>query len=71
MPFALMDEPFNFQKVIDHQFSDLKVLHTNWNDTVIALTDNKDHESHLEILLSRIEELGLKIKMSKCSFVRD
>ncbi len=73
MPFGATNAPSTFQRLID------RVLHgLTWRQCLVYLDDvlifSKTFEEHLEAIhevLSRLDYAGLKLKPSKCNFVKD
>ena len=69
MPFGLCRAPATFQRMMDqvirgmHKFSSAYL-----DDLIIFSTTWEDHLTHLRAVLSRLQELGLTTKPSKCQF---
>lgn len=73
MAFGLTNAPATFQRLMEHCMSDL-----NFNKCIVYIDDiviySRTFEEHLERLESvfeRLEQYGLKLKSSKCSFFRN
>ncbi|KZS10218.1 Uncharacterized protein APZ42_025366 [Daphnia magna] len=71
MPFGLTNAPATFQRMMDVVLAGLK-----WNSCLVYLDDIvvfalavTQHLERLESVLQRIERAGLKLKLSKCSFL--
>ncbi|KAI9556842.1 pol polyprotein [Daphnia sinensis] len=71
MPFGLTNAPATFQRMMDVVLAGLK-----WNSCLVYLDDIvvfaptvSQHLERLESVLQRIERAGLKLKLSKCSFL--
>lgn len=72
MPFGLKTAPLTFQRMINSIFTGLlgKTVFAYLDDIIVA---SKDQESHLESLqkvLQKLEEAGLKAKLTKCEFLK-
>ena len=67
MLFGLCGAPAMFQRMMDqvirgmHQFASAYL-----DDLIIISTTREDHLTHLRAVLSRLQELGLTTKPSKC-----
>jgi hypothetical protein len=71
MPFGLTNAPATFQRMMDVVLAGLK-----WNTCLVYLDDIvvfaptvSQHLERLETVLQRIDKAGLKLKLSKCSFL--
>ena len=72
MPFGLKSSPITFVRLIDSVFRGLlgKIV-IAYIDDLIILGDNEDeHFRNLEIVLQRLQDANLKLKLSKCSFLK-
>ena len=72
IPFGLKSVPITFQRMINTIFTGRigKTVFAYLDDIIIA---SKDHESHLEnlkLVLQRLQEAGLKAKITKCEFLK-
>nr|KAG5696950.1 hypothetical protein BaRGS_015914 [Batillaria attramentaria] len=72
MPFGLTSAPATFQRLMQATMSDFlfQFLLVYLDDLLIFSRTFKEHLQHLERLLQRIAETGLKLKMEKCQFLR-
>ena len=70
MPFGLTNAPASFQRAMDELFADLygKFVTVYMDDFCIYSDTLEDHVEHLEIVLSRLRDVGLRAKKSKCKF---
>ncbi len=71
MPFGLTNAPATFQRMMDVVLAGLK-----WNTCLVYLDDIvvfaftvPQHLERLETVLQRIDKAGLKLKLSRCSFL--
>ncbi len=73
MPFGLKTAPVTFQRMIHTLLGDLKDrnVFAYLDDVIIALPDVDSHLASLETVLSRLQTAGLKVKLSKCEFLRN
>ena len=72
MPFGLKSAPVTFMRMMNTLFSDLlgKNVYAYLDDIVVF---NKDPESHfktIEAVLQKLKDAGLKVKLSKCEFLK-
>lgn len=70
MPFGLKNAPVTFVRLIRQVFGDLlgTVLQAYMDDIVVCSKTLKEHLEKLEIVLSRLREFNLKVKLEKCEF---
>ncbi len=73
MPFGLQGAPSSFQRLMNHIFrEELNMFVLVYLDDIIVFSRNlDDHFRHLETVFQRLREAGLKLKLKKCSFVKD
>ncbi|EZG43036.1 enzymatic polyprotein [Gregarina niphandrodes] len=71
MPFGLVNAPATFQRMVENLFGDLY-----WNGVLVYLDDILIHAATLEEVFAKLEEVlkrlrasGLKLRLSKCSFL--
>ena len=70
MPFGLTNAPSTFQRMVDVLLAGLKwhICLVYLDDIVIFSTTFAEHLERLEIILKRILEAGIRLKLSKCTF---
>ena len=68
MPFGLRNAAQTFQRFIDEVTRGLPFTFTYLDDILVASESEQEHEEHLDIVLSRLEEYGLNIRIEKCEF---
>lgn len=70
MPFGLCNAPGTFQRLMERIFGDqsLQSLLLYLDDIIIFSTSFSQHLQRLEMVLSRLQQHNLKLKMSKCHF---
>jgi hypothetical protein len=73
MPFGLTNAPATFQRMMDVLFSGLlwRFVLVYLDDIFIFSRSIDEHMKHLDIILSRLQEAGLRIKLPKCQFAVD
>ena len=76
MPFGLTNPPAVFQRLMQRVFTGLNpesgpdFVTVYIDDVLIFSRTLEEHLTHLQTVIGRIEEAGLKLKPSKCQFVR-
>ena len=70
MPFGLCNAPSTFQRLMErilgHQRFQSLLLYLD--DVVVFSLTTEQHLEHLDLMLSRLAQFNLKVKVSKCSF---
>ena len=71
VPFGLTQAPAYFQALISEVLKGLSHFMIAYLDDIIIFSKTKEeHLQHLEIIFQRLCEAGLKLKWSKCSFIK-
>ena len=71
VPFGLAQAPAYFQALINKVLKGLhKFAVTYLDDIVIFSKNEEEHLEHLRIIFQRLKEAGLKLKRSKCDFMK-
>ena len=72
MPFGLCNAPGTFQRLMERIFGDqsLQSVLLYLDDVIVFSTSIEQHVARLEMVLSRLQQKGLKAKLSKCQFFR-
>ena len=71
VPFGLAQAPAYFQALINKVLKGLhKFVVTYLDDIIIFSKDEEEHLKHLRIIFQRLKEAGLKLKRSKCDFMK-
>ena len=69
MPFGLNGAPGTFQRLMNEVVQDLeKFAHAYLDDLVVFSDTWREHLSHLETILEKLQEFGLTAKMPKCQW---
>ena len=71
VPFSLAQAPAYFQALISEVLKGLSHFTIAYLDDIIIFSKTEEeHLQHLEIIFQRLCEAGLKLKWSKCSFMK-
>ena len=71
VPFSLAQAPAYFQALISMVLEGLSHFVIAYLDDITIFSKNEEkHLQHLEIIFERLCEAGLKLKRSKCSFMK-
>ena len=68
MPFGLTNAPATFQRLMDKLFNGWSFVFIYLDDILIASRNFKEHISHVIEVLQKLQDVGLKVKPSKCRF---
>ena len=70
VPFGLAQAPAYFQALINKVLKGLLKFAVAYLDDTIIFSKNEEHLEHLRIIFQRLKEAGLKLKRSKCDFMK-
>ena len=72
MPFGLINAPATFQRIMINLFRDNKFENVVcYLDDIVIFSDNVDqHVETIDRVLSKLEEVGLKLNVDKCKFFK-
>lgn len=72
MPFGLTNTPATFQRLMNKLFqgSDWDFVFIYLDYILIVSTSVEEHITHLKRVLQRLDEVGLRLKPSKCHFAK-
>ena len=70
VPFGLAQAPAYFQALINKVLKGLHKIAVAYLDDIIIFSKNEEHLKHLRIIFQRLKEAGLKLKRSKCDFMK-
>ena len=72
MPFGLTNAPATFQRLIDKLFNkkDWPFVFTYLDDILIASKSMEEHFDPIAAVLTKISEVGLRLRPGKCCFAR-
>ena len=70
MPFGLRNSPSTYQRLMSHVLSGYTGVfcHVFIDDIIVYSQDMTTHLQHLEKVITRVQEAGLKLKPKKCHF---
>ncbi|XP_063923679.1 uncharacterized protein K02A2.6-like [Zophobas morio] len=68
LPYGISSSPAIFQRIIDSLCYKLKGVIAFMDDILVTGATEKEHLENLKLLFNKIQESGLKINLSKCSF---
>jgi hypothetical protein len=66
--FGVSCAPEMYNKIIQQTLGDLSGVNAIYNDVVVHGTTELEHRSNLEMVLKRLEDSGIILKMDKCQF---
>ena len=70
VPFGLAQAPAYFQALINKVLKGLHKFAMAYLDDIIIFSKSKKHLEHLRIIFQRLKAAGLKLKRSKCDFMK-
>ena len=70
MPFGLMNAPSTFQRMMDVVLQGLPFARVYIDDVVVFSRSAQEHMGHLKEIFQRLQNCGLKVKLSKCYFAQ-
>eukprot|EP00245_Coleochaete_scutata_P000411 TRINITY_DN1051_c1_g1_i1.p1 TRINITY_DN1051_c1_g1~~TRINITY_DN1051_c1_g1_i1.p1 ORF type:complete len:1227 (+),score=252.29 TRINITY_DN1051_c1_g1_i1:430-3681(+) len=68
LPFGLKNAPAEFQRVMDRILSGLDFARCYIDDIIVYSSSPEEHIRHIEQVLERLREHGLKLHPGKCRF---
>lgn len=72
MAFGLMNAPSLFSELMSRVLEGCEEFATAYLDDVIIFSDTlENHLHHLDLVFNQLREHGLKLKLRKCSFLKD
>ncbi len=72
MPFGLKGAPLTFQRTMNNIFGDMlgNSVYIHLDDIISASKDLTSHMETLKSVLKRLQDVGLKLKITKCEFLK-
>ena len=71
MPFGLTNTPATFQRLMEGLFAGWNFVFIYLDDILITSRSFSEHISHITQVLKRLQEAGLRVKPSKCTFAEN
>ena len=72
MPFGLMSAPAVFQELMSIVLQGLSDFSTAYLDDILIFSETlEQHLTHIQTVFDRLRKHGLKLKLKKCSFMRE
>ena len=69
LPFGVSTAPAIFQRIVDSLLQGIANVVAYLDDILITGRNDEEHLQNLERVLTKLDEAGLHLKMSKCSFM--
>ena len=71
VPFGLAQAPAYFQQLISMVLQNCSDFTMAYLDDIMIFSKNEsEHLKHIEIIFQKLKEAGLKLKESKCDFLK-
>ena len=70
MPFSLCNVPLTFVRLMHQVLGNMKNVFVYLDDIIVFSQNKEENFQILEEVLSRLEGAGLKLKLSKCQFLK-
>nr|XP_037275197.1 uncharacterized protein K02A2.6-like [Rhipicephalus microplus] len=70
LPFVVSSAPAIFQREMENLLHDLDHVVVYFDDILVTGTSDKDHWENLGRVLDRLKTAGLRLKLSKCEFMK-
>ena len=72
MPFGLSNAPSVFQDLMNHVLQNIQNFAIAYIDDILIFSETyEDHIKHIEEVFRRLANAGLKLKLSKCEFLKE
>ena len=70
LPFGIASAPAVFQQLMEQILQGLPGVACYLDDVLITGQNDQDHLAHLEAVLKRLHDRGLRLKKSKCAYMQ-
>ena len=70
VPFGISAAPGLFQRTMDNLLQDIPMTAVYLDDILISGKTIKEHDNNLKKVMNKLQEHGLRLKKSKCSFMK-
>ena len=71
MPFGIASAPAIWQRTIEQVLQGIPGVQVLLDDMIITGKSDEEHLHNLDLVLSRLEEYGLRLNLDKCQFFKD
>ena len=71
MPFGISSASEIWQRAMEEEFGDIEGVEIIADDVVVWGRDHSEHDDRLDKLMTRVNEVGLKLNRKKCQFSTD
>jgi len=73
MPFGVCNGPSTFQRLMQSTMGDLifQIMLVYLDDILVYSSTFHEHLQRLDVVFSRLKEMGLKVKLEKCRFLQE
>lgn len=72
MPFGLVNAPATFTRWMTESFTGLRdIMQVYMDDMIVHSKVLSEHHKHLRKVFRRCKEMGIKLRLSKCEFLKD
>jgi len=71
LPFGVSTAPAIFQRIVDSLLQGIPNVVAYLDDILITGSSDEQHLQNLESVLTKLDKAGLRLKMSKCSFMSE
>ena len=71
MPFGISSASEIWQRAMEEEFGDIEGVEIIADDVVVWGRDHSEHDDRLDKLMTRVNEVGLKLNRNKCQFSTD
>lgn len=68
MSFGLRNDPSTFQRFINEVFLGLDFVFLHFDDNLTASLTKDEHIEHLKLVISRLDQYGFRINITKSVF---
>ncbi|XP_033992105.1 uncharacterized protein K02A2.6-like [Trematomus bernacchii] len=71
LPFGVASAPAIFQRTLEGLLQGIPFVAVYLDDILVSGVDEEDHLQNLETVLAKLEEAGLRLRRSKCTFLEE
>ena len=70
VPFGISAAPGLFQRTMDNLLQDIPMTAVYLDDILVSGKTIEEHDNNLKKVMNKLQEHGLRLKKSKCSFMK-